>query len=354
MDLDWDLKTIAVVLLLLGGLTYVFAPGAISDATDAVGELSIFGDGDDPDDEQKAVEQVAVSEYTVDGKIELPDTCGSCDAYLFADKPDTDAPVHWGDYVDFSSSDATSGLTKGVDYEKASVSSGSSITFSDLDAGTYHLVLVDTSSPRDYHYQFMQVEMPEKVAKFKVEQSEPIFLARKDQFDRFDTIDTDDTVSYNSDRSNTVALSADLDSDSSNITDRQRIVERTITLSGGKAYLGELIADNFNDGDGISKVDVTVTVDGDETFSKVLKDGSTDEFGSDNSYSKHLVDNPQENPEKSSKEVVITAEITYDYNTDGAGSDNGDIGDGESILDLKVEDLQDNTLGSAGTTNVKG
>jgi hypothetical protein len=347
--MKWNLATIVVVgAVIFGGIALV-SPGTLDNVT---GQLSaITGDGDDGND---GVEMVSVAEYTVDGEVTLPTTVSSADAYLFEKKPDTDSPVHYGDFVDFDATEATSGLTEGVDYEKVSVSSKDTITFSDLDAGQYNLVLVDTSSPRDYHYRFMQVSMPDQVAKFKVEQSQPIKLAKKSEFDRFDTIKSDDAVAFNSDRSETVSLSADLDSDSSNLTDRQRTVERTIELSGGKAYLGKVVADNLNDKDGISQVEVTVTVDGEEKFSKTLLDGSTDEFGSDNSYSKELVDNPQENPVTASSDVVVTVDVTYDYNTDYANSDNGDIGDAESMLDFKMTDIYGNTLGSAGTSSMTG
>lgn len=348
MDNSSILKLIALVLVAVvaGGLLF----GNIS-----IPDLGNFSIGDQqekpPEDD---VEMVATADYEVDGKMTLPTTISSGDIYLFTEKPAGDAPIHYSDYVDFSANDAITGLTEGVDYHKVSLSSADTATFTNLDAGNYHAVSVDKSSPREYHYEFFTVEMPEQVEKFRVEQNQPVNLARKGDFTRMASYKSDDTVAYNADRSKTVSLSADLDNPSSNITDRQRSVERTITLSSGLAYNGKLVADNFNANDGVSELTVTVQCDGDQVFQKTLKDGSTDEFGSDNAYSKQLVDNPQENPLKCSGDAVLTADIVYDANTLSGSADDTEIGTGEKIVDLKLVDVYGSTLGSAGTTSVIG
>lgn len=318
-----------------------------------MGPFSAADSGGDTQTPTGEITKVAVSQYEVDGKVPLPTSVGSADVYLFEEKPSSDSPVHWGDYVDFDATEATSGLAQGVDYEKVSISSSNVANFTDLEAGQYYGVLVDKSSPRDYHYEFFQVTMPEKVDKFLVEQDTPYKLIDDGTFTRFPTYDSDSTVSLDS-SGETVSLDANLDDPSSNVTDRQRTVERTIDLSGGAPYLGELVADNFNAGDGISEISVTVTGDGSVLMDKTLKDGSTDEFGSDNAYSEALVTEPQENPEHPVDTVTVTVDVTYDANTDLTGDGNGDIGPGEGIVDFHVEDIYDNKIGSAGTVSITG
>ncbi|MDY6778585.1 MAG: hypothetical protein SVU32_08010 [Candidatus Nanohaloarchaea archaeon] len=298
--------------------------------------------------------QVPVSEYDVDGQVTLPTNVASADVYLFKNKPGTSAPVHYGDYVDFSASEATSGLTQGVDYRKVSISSSSTATFSNLESGDYYLVLVDKSSPRDYHYTFGQVSMPSTVSKLKVTENQPVELTKTSAFTRFPTYKSDDTVSLNP-SGETVALSADLDNPSSDVSDRQRTVKRTVKVSGGCPYLGELVVDQFNADDGIKQLSVSVKVDGSVVKEKTLIDGSTDAFGSDNAFSTGLTSEPQHDPICSRDSVTVTLDVQYDANsTATTQADNNWLENGESIADFHVEDIYGNKIGSAGAVSITG
>lgn len=321
------------------------------------GGMGPFSAADSPGDNETTtgdITKVAVGQYEVDAKVPLPTSVGSADVYLFEEKPDTSSPVHHGDYVDFDTTEATSGLTAGVDYHKVSISSSDTATFTDLDAGEYYGVLVDKSSPRDYHYEFFQATMPEQVDKFLVKQDNPYKLIDKSEFTRFPTYDTDDVVTMDTSGS-TVALSADIDDADSDMQDRQRTIERTIDYSGGADYLGELVVNNFNSGDGIQDLSVTVEADGSVLMDKTLVDGSTDEFGSDNAYSEAVVENAQEDPETVVDEVTVTLDVTYDANASSTvQNDNSWIENGEGIADFHVENIYGNKLGSSGTVSITG
>lgn len=354
---------VAVGLVAFGGVTALQAfgveipvvTGALSAASGGSGGGGGAGDGP-----TGGVDTVPVADYAVDGDVPLPTSISSGDAYLFteANCPKTDSPVLYGDYVDFSASEATSGLTEGVEYEKVSLSSSNNATFEDLDAGTYCLVLVDKSSPREYHYHFGKVTMPTEVAQFRVEQDQPVKLIEKSAFVRFPTYDTDSaTVFDTSDEPQVLASNAsdvNFDDPSTNTTERSRTVVREVTYTSGQDYLGKLVAKNFNADDGIQTIEVTVTADGEEVYSKTLYDDTVDEFGSDNAFSAGLTDEPDREPKTAKSKVEIEATITYDANTAVASADDSEIGPGESIVDLHVEDIYGNVVGDEPKSYIVG
>jgi len=310
---------------------------------------------DSPDADKEGVELVQTSDYGVDGEIRLPTTIGSGEVYLLTEQPEERSPTHWGDYADFDETEATSGLTEGVDYHKVSLSSADTATFTNLDGGKYHGVLVDKSSPRDYHYEFFTVEMPDQVGKFRVEQDQPVSLIDRSTFIRFPTYDEDYTHVFEPGSSSAVSLSADIDDASSSVTDRERTIRRTVELSGGASYLGEIVVENFNDADGISEVDVTVTSDDEVLLDKTLKDGSTDEFGSTNAYTTALVDQPEENPEDTVDQVEIAVDVVYDASgADTVTGDDGVIDNGEAMFDFGVDDIYGTSIGTEGMVTLNG
>lgn len=301
------------------------------------------------------VEMVSTGTFEVDGKIALPTSIGTGEVVLFTDKPETGAPTHHDDYVDFSLSEAKQGLTEGVDYHQVSLSNSDTATFSDLDAGEYHAVLVDESSPRDYHYEFFTVSMPEQVEKFRVEQSQPVTLADEGNFTRFPTYDEDYTEVFKPGSDSPTALASDLDDPSSDVVDRERTVTRTVTLTGGSPYLGELRVENLNANEGISQIDVTVTSDGEVLHEKTLLSGSTDEFGSDNNYAAAIVDAPQEDPNTPVDTATVSLDVTYNANETGTVQDGNDyVETGESMFDFGVEDIYGNVIGNSGMVTLTG
>jgi len=295
----------------------------------------------------------------VDFSVTLSTAVSSADMYVMEKQPETVSPVHFGDYLDFDAAEATSGLTQGEDYEKVSLSSASKATFTaladsgSLGPGEKTLVLVDKSNPRDYHYYFGTVTVPSEIPLWKAENGKAVDITSETSFDRFPSYDTDNAEAVDSNR-DVVSLSADLDNPDSNVTDRQRTVVRSIDYTSGTDYLDEIVVNNFNDGDGISEVTCRVMVNGTEKYERTLYDGSTDEFGSDNAYSKKLVSNPEQSPLEAGSEVVVECDFTYDYNTASSSDANADIGDGEKLADFKVTDIYGNDVGTAGATSVTG
>lgn len=325
---------------------FVFGGGA--------GDLFSLGD-DEPD---TGIETVATEGNNVDMDVELPSTVSSADVYLFDGDVDlaTSSPVHYGDYVDFDSTEAVSGLTEGEDYEKVSISSGSTATFStpadQIGSGDAVVVVEDKSSPREYHYRFADTEIPAEVALYKVEQSINLDLDVAD-FQKFPTYKSDNVVTEDP-AGEITTLSADIDDPSSNVTDRERTVTRTIEYENGLDYAGTLKVTSFNPGDGVSAVDVTVTDGGEAVYEKTLESGSVSELSDDNEFSQAIVDSPASAPEVVGGPLKVTFDVTYDANTAVSDAGDGEIGPGESMFTFEMTDIYGNSMGTAGTTSITG
>ncbi|QIB75372.1 hypothetical protein G3I44_14375 [Halogeometricum borinquense] len=297
-------------------------------------------------------ETVMVNDWGVDAKVTLPTTITKGDVYLFEEKPDADRPVNYANYVDFDISEATSGLTDGRDYYKENASGASSVTFNDLDSGTYYLVLVDESASRDYHNLYAEVTMPEEVGLAFAEQDKDVKLATQKDFTLFPTYGTDNTVITNAE-GDFQTTGDNLDNPSTNGT-RERIVEREMEVDTGSAYLGKLVAENFNDDDGIEEMYITVEADGKTLYDQQVVDGSDSDFGSDNALTEDLADAIDTDPETSSSTITLTVDVVYTANTLSGSADDSKIGTSESIVDLWVEDIYGNKVGDASKTQIVG
>ncbi|QLG61979.1 hypothetical protein [Halorarum salinum] len=348
----------AVLLALVAGVGLA-ASGIVT--MPSVGNFSI---GDQTSDETQQ-DGVSVIDASTDGQLTFPTSASNMDVYL-ADVEATDlssettSPVHYGDYVDFSASDAISGLTEGVEYHKVSLSSSKTATFADLEPGTYDLIVVDKAGTREYHYHFGQVTMPERISEFKAENNNVVELTRNTDgdkvvfFDRWASYKDDSSAVYQPGQTKAVALDANIDDPSSNVTDRQRTIERSVTHTSGVSYLGKFVVKNFNPDDGVSKLAVSVSCEGSELYSKTLLDGATDEIGSDNAFSESLVSEAQHNPKECNGEVLTSVDVTYDASTLSGSADDDEIGTGEKIADFEVQDIYGNSLGSDGLVSITG
>lgn len=368
MDAKWKVGIPLVALAVIVGALHFnggidFQPGE-------------FQGGDNPDKNlteppAQTEDRISVLDAGTTGEVTLPVAATNAKVLLVKDsvgiEEDTGNPVHFGDYVDFSLSDAKSGLTADVDYREASLSSSKTASFSNLEPGTYDIVLVDEAGTREYHYYFGEVTMPETISKWKAENNNVVELTRNQDspsrekivnFDRFPSYDTDSVSVFapggEIKQADDTAGTVDLKNPSENVTDRVRTIERAFTYNSGQDYLGKVVVNNLNTGDGISIIECTVTVDGDEQFSKTLLDGSTDEFGSDNAFSEQLVSDPQENPVKAGSRVEVECTVTYDYNTLAESADDSQISDGEAMFDFKLEDIYGNVAGADGASSVTG
>ncbi|MFB1064824.1 hypothetical protein [Natrinema sp. H-ect4] len=337
----------------LGIVSALIVAGAF---TGGFGMLNAFaGDngGSDGNQTVPSGDTVSVNDWGVDGEVTLPLDVSSAEVYKF--QPGVDVP-DVGDYDDFSISDATSGLQAGVDYEVVEISNGDTATFSEVkhQDQNYQFVLVDKSDPREYHYSFWREGMPETVGTAFAEAGKTINLDDEANFDQWATYGTD-SAGYKTSDSKYFSAGSDLSFESNG--SKTVTLERSVEVSQGVAYLGDVEVTGFNDGEGISEVDVSVMVDGEEVYSESLKDGSTGPLSDSTSFRNALTNSDMDlstNPEKATGAAEIQVTVTGEFDTDENAAGDGQIGPGESIISVNGFDIFDNAIGDGSAVSFQG
>jgi hypothetical protein len=296
---------------------------------------------------------VEVNQWGVDGEVTLPLDVSSAEVYKFG--PGVEVQ-DFGDYDDFSISDATSGLQAGVDYEVVSISNSDTATFSEVQHKDqdYQFVLVDNSDPREYHYSFWREGMPEEVGQAFAEAGKTVNLDDNANFDQWASYGTD-SAGYKTSDSDYFSAGSDLSFDSNG--SKTVTLERSVEVSQGVAYLGDVEVTGFNDGDGISEVDISVMVDGKQVYSESLKDGSTGTLSDSTSFRNAVTDTDSDltmNPEKATGTVEIQATVTGEFDTQDSTADDGEIGPGESILSVNAYNIFDTAIGDGSAVSFTG
>jgi len=324
-------------------------------STGGFGMLSAVGDtgGDNGDIPVPSGDTVSVNDWGVDGEVTLPLDVSSADVYKF--QPGVEIE-DLGDYDDFSISDATSGLQAGTDYEVVSINNGDTATFSEVQHQDqdYQFVLVDKSDPREYHYEFWQESMPEEVGTAFAEAGKTINLDDNANFDQWATYGTD-SAGYKTSDSKYFSAGSDL-SFTSNGT-KTVTLERSVEVTQGVAYLGDVEVTGFNDGEGISEVDISVMVDGEEVYSESLKDGSTGPLTDSTSVRNAITNSDADltmNPEMATTAAEIQVEVTGEFDTDESAAGDGQVGPGESIISVNAYDIFDNAIGDGSAVSFQG
>lgn len=286
-----------------------------------------------------AADTVNVDDYGIDGKVVFPKTPSSADVRLFKAQPE-----NFGNHADWDAADAKSGLEVGVDYHEKTGVTSDTVTFDDLESGTYYLVIEDAN----YNTVFEKVEQPAKVPQVYADNDKAVKLADGNQMSTAASYGSDNVVSYDSD-DNVLATGTDLPAPSENSTETVTI-ERSIDVDTGVSLLGNLETTSFNDGDGIQDVSVEVFADGSSVYSKSLKDGSSGELADGTSFGEDLADNVDTEPIRSAEEITVSYEVTADMNTQSSGADNGALEDGETILATGLDDVYSADVSTATKT----
>ena len=347
------MKEMTAAVMVIGvALVVAFAAGG------GMGGLAstISGQGDNPDQNGTQVptgDVANVNDWGVDGEVTLPLDVSSAKVYKF--EPGVEVQ-DFGDYDDFSITDATSGLQAGVDYEVVSISNGDTATFSEVKHQNqdYTFVLVDNSDPREYHYSFWREGMPKTVSQEFADAGKTINLDDNANFDQWANYGTD-SAGYKFDDSKYFSAGSDLSVDSNG--SKTVTLERSVEVTQGAAYLGDVEVTGFNDGEGISEVDISVMVDGEEVYSESLKDGSTGPLSDSTSVRNAITNSDADlsiDPHKATGTVEIQATVTGEFDTDESASGDGQIGPGESILSVNAYNIFDTAIGDGSAVSFQG
>lgn len=331
-DLDsWGWRIIGTIVV-VGGLV---AAAAVA----GLGPLSAADSGPEGDSNL-----VQTSQHSVSASVNFPTSPTNPQVILFKQEPE-----NWGNYVDFSASDAKSGKQSGIDYlEATSVNSDNKAVFSDVDADSYYAYI----NADNYQPTFTQVDMPSQVDKeIYVTNDNDYKLAGADVMRTTSSIKSDNVVSYDR-QGNVLATGSDLPDATSNGTQTVEFV-RTIDVDTGTALLGDYTVSSFNSDDGVQTVDMTVDM-GSQTYSKELKDGSSGELADGTSFGEDLVSNAETSPAEVSGTVEVTYTMEIDRNTDVSTSDDGQLGPGESIFTGALDDVFGNDFGSSASISYTG
>jgi hypothetical protein len=293
------------------------------------GNLSIGDQGQQQD-------MVNVNDWGVDGKVNFPTTPSSANVVLFEERPE-----NYGNFADFDMANAKDGLEAGVDYREKTGVSTDSVSFSDLESGTYYLVVEDAN----YNTVFVQVEQPEQVTQAFADAGKAVKLADGNDMSTSASYGTDNVVSYDEDGA-VLATGTDLPAPSSNGSQTVEIV-RTIEVDTGVALAANLETTSFNADDGIESVDVEVTADGSQVYSTSLKDGASGELADSTSFGEDLRSSIETDPVRASDELEVTYTVTADMGTGASSAGDNTLQDGESILTTGLDDVYSNDISTA-------
>lgn len=317
-----------VAIIGIGLIAGGFVTGTIS-----VGDLS-FGQ-----DQQQQEETVNVNDWGVDAQVSFPTAPSSANVVLFEQKPE-----NFGNYADFSMANAKNGLEVGVDYKEKTGVSTDTVTFNNLDSGTYYLVVTDSN----YNTVFKQVSQPETVSLSFAENDKAVKLANADDMSTAATYGSDNVVSYDS-NGNVLATGTDLPAPSSNGSQTVEIT-RSIDVDTGVSLAARLSTTSFNANDGIEDVEVTVSADGSQVYSVSLKEGASGELADSTSFAEDLRSDVDTNPVRASDDVEVTYTVTADMGTSASSADDSTLQDGESILTTGINDVYGNDISTATKT----
>ena len=297
--------------------------------------LSVTGD-DKAQGQNQSAEMVNVNSYGIDGKISFPTTPSSADVYLFKAEPE-----NYGDYADWDAGIATDGLEQGIDYHKKTGVTTDTVKFDDLESAKYFLVVDDSN----YNTVFAEVTQPDQVKKVFADNDKAVKLASGPDMDTAATYGSDNVVSYDS-NDNVLATGTDLPAPTQNTTETVTI-ERSVDVDTGTSYLASLTTSSFNSNDGIDAVKVWVEADGEQIYSKDLKDGSSGDLSDGTSFGEDLRDKVDSNPVEASDDILVVYEVEAQMNTQSSVADNGKLEDGESILTTGMDDVYSSDVSTA-------
>lgn len=271
--------------------------------------------------------------------VTLPATT-SGDVYLFTEKPENG---NYGDYADFTASEATSGMVQGDDYYQVSISSSDTATFNDLKVGeTYYMAYVDSAG--NYHTQFAEVTMPTEIKTSKFDKDQNVDLTDELNFFRTGTVDSENSYVFNElgAQGSTTALSANLDDPSSDTEDRERSVQHTVTVQNGQFFLGDLqVSSLIGDSSAVSTMDITVDAGEQSKEFSIAGD-----IGDKTSVEKELAASTE--PIQAGDEITVTVDLVYDASSTSTSS-SGFVDVDETVATLSVNDINGTTTGSSFT-----
>lgn len=261
----------------------------------------------------------------------------------------------YGDYADFNSSDATSGLTAGVGYYQETGTDTKTVTFPanlKLPSGeTLQFAIVDTASTQEYHPAFVDADVPSEVSEIDYDNGNSKTLIGSDSFKRKPSVKSD--AASIEEINGETAEYADYEGSSTNLdaaaydseTGETATLERTIELDHGYMALGEVDVANVSDDLTSGEVEIyyTNSEGNKETiFDKtVAEDGSEDtdvdmeiptDLGDDESVS--------ENPEWVNKELHI--EYTMEFDGSSVSAD-------EELLSVGLKNIYGDYVGTSDT-----
>jgi len=286
--------------------------------------------------------------YRVDLEAKAP-VASDFEADIFAESPDDDG--EFGNYVEYNRSDATSGMTQGVDYFHTDGTSTDTLTWSrsmDISSGTYKVAIDDDASSEEYHTLFTEVTIPDTVKFTNYDNNNPITGVSQGDFKRRASYDTDsaEITTINDDAAEFSDLDGDTnlsDSawDSSN-DDETVTVERSIDYQNGVDLLGEISVSNV-DGS-VNEADLEITAQTPEG-EKVVYDKTVAEDGS--KVSQLETDIADSEDMEVNPDVVSDLTATLDVEFDGtsATADN-------TAITVDVDDIYGNSVGTAGSTSL--
>lgn len=280
-------------------------------------------------------EMVNVNDYGIDAKVAFPTTSSSADVTLFKAEPE-----NFGNYADWDTADAKSGKEVGVDYLEKTGVAADSVTFDDVDSGTYYVVVEGTN----FNTAFVEATQPETVQQIYADNDKPVSLVKGNQISTSAVYGSDNVVSYD-DEGNVLATGNDLP-DPSNETAEFEIT-RTIDVDTGVSLVGNLETTSFNDGDGIEDVSVTVTADGSQVYSKELKSGSSGELADGTTFGEDLRSDIDTNPVRASDKIEVTYTVTAQMNDLAGSAGDGVLQGGEAILTTGVDSVTDSDISTA-------
>ena len=286
--------------------------------------------------------------YRVDLEARAP-VASDFEADIFGAEPKEDG--EFGNYVDYNRSDATSGMTQGVDFFHASGTGTHTLNWPksmDISSGTYKVAIDDIAGSEEYHTLFTEVEVPETVKFTNYDNNNPVTAVSQSDFMRRATYNTDsaEIATINGDAAEFSDLDGDTDlSDSawsSSSDDETVTVERSIDYSNGVDLLGEVSVSNVDAS--VNEADLKLTAQTPEGET-VVYDRTVAENGekvsgleTDIADSEDMDVNP---------DVVSDLTATLDVEFDGTSASAGN-----TSVTFDVQDIYGNSVGTAGSTSL--
>lgn len=289
-------------------------------------------------------EKVAVNQHDVSASTNFPTSPTNPQVILFKEKPQK----NWGNYVDFSPSNAKSGKQAGIDFHEAtSVDSNNKAVFSDVNSGEYYVYV----NADNYQPTFTTVEMPESVDKETyVTNDNDYKLAGAEVMRTSETYGSDNVVLKDG-NGDILATGTDFPTASANET-QELVIERTVDVDTGTALLGSFDVTSFNQNDGIDVVDASISA-ASASYNKELKDGASGDLADSTSFGEDIVDNAETSPAEVTGEIVAQYRLEVQRNTVVATADDGELGPGESIFSEGMDDIFGTAVGD-GTNSYTG